>query len=82
MDNPNYVLAVAPARAATLLGLSKTRLYELLGSEIPFRKCGRRTLIAITDLEHWLRKQPTQIQACKEPAEVSLRATQPKFKTV
>jgi excisionase family DNA binding protein len=51
-------LAVAPAEAASMLGLGKTRFYELLAAnEIASIKLGTRRLIRIYDLECWLARQ-------------------------
>lgn len=54
-------LAVAPAEAARMLGLGKTRFYELLAAnEIASIKLGTRRLIRISDLEAWLALQIEQ----------------------
>jgi excisionase family DNA binding protein len=51
-------LAVAPAEAARMLGLGKTRFYELLAAnEIASIKLGTRRLIRIRDLEAWLARR-------------------------
>lgn len=51
-------LAVAPAEAARMLGLGKTRFYELLAAkEIASIKLGTRRLVRISDLESWLARQ-------------------------
>lgn len=48
-------LAVAPAEAARLSGLGRTRLYEAITSgELPSLKIGARRLIKLADLEAWL----------------------------
>ena len=53
-----YPLAVAPAEAARMLGLGKTRFYELLAAEeIASIKLGTRRLIRVRDLEDWLARQ-------------------------
>lgn len=45
-------LAVAPAEAARMIGIGKTRLYEMIGTkDIPVIKIGRRTLIRTRDIE-------------------------------
>jgi excisionase family DNA binding protein len=59
MNKPDPVqqraLAVAPAEAARLLGVSRTRLYEELGSgSIPSFHLGRRRLIRVAALEAWI----------------------------
>jgi excisionase family DNA binding protein len=47
-------LAVSPAKAAALLGISRSKLYELLNNEIPALKVGRRTLVRVADIERFL----------------------------
>ncbi|MGE0044904.1 MAG: helix-turn-helix domain-containing protein [Hyphomonadaceae bacterium] len=48
-------LAVAPAEAARISGLGRTRLYEAITSgELPSLKIGARRLIKMVDLEAWL----------------------------
>jgi excisionase family DNA binding protein len=53
MDNI-AALAVSPAKAAALLGVSRSKLYELLNQEIPALKLGRRTLVRVADIERFL----------------------------
>ena len=51
-------LAVSPAEAARMLGLGKTKLYQLLGDhEIASVKVGTRRLIRVAELEAWLAEQ-------------------------
>lgn len=51
----SYPLAVAPADAARMLSIGKTRLYEMIGNkDIPVIKIGRRTLIRVRDIEAFL----------------------------
>ena len=47
-------LAVSPTTAAAILGLGRSKFYELLNKEIPALKVGRRTLVRITDIEKYL----------------------------
>ena len=47
-------LAVSPAKAAALLGVSRSKFYELLNKEIPALKVGRRTLVRVADIERFL----------------------------
>ncbi|MEZ5961715.1 MAG: helix-turn-helix domain-containing protein [Hyphomonadaceae bacterium] len=48
-------LAVAPAEAARLAGIGRTRLYAAIASgDLPSLKLGARRLIKIADLESWL----------------------------
>ena len=47
-------LAVSPGKAAALLGVSRSKLYELLNEEIPALKLGRRTLVRVADIERFL----------------------------
>jgi excisionase family DNA binding protein len=50
-------LALAPKAAAAALGISRASIYSLLKKgELPRRKVGRRTLIAISDLEKFLQR--------------------------
>jgi excisionase family DNA binding protein len=47
-------LAVSPAKGAALLGVSRSKFYELLNKEIPAFKLGRRTLVRVSDIERFL----------------------------
>jgi excisionase family DNA binding protein len=48
-------IAVAPAEAARLAGIGRTRLYAAIASgDLPSLKLGTRRLIKIVDLESWL----------------------------
>jgi excisionase family DNA binding protein len=47
-------LAVSPTKAADLLGISRSKFYELLNEEIPAFKVGRRTLVRVADIERFL----------------------------
>ena len=47
-------LAVSPARAAALLGVSRSKFYELLNQEIPAFTIGRRTLVRVADIQKFL----------------------------
>lgn len=50
-------LALSPAEAAQALGLSRTRIYELiLSGEIPSAKIGRSRRIRHVDLEEYLER--------------------------
>ena len=54
-------LAVAPAEAARLMSLGRTRFYELLAAgEIKSLKVGTRRLIRVRDIEDWLERQCEQ----------------------
>jgi excisionase family DNA binding protein len=55
-SNPSLKpLAVSPRDAALLMGVSRSRVYELLNSgELPSYKDGRRRLILVSDIETWL----------------------------
>ena len=55
-NNPtNRRLAVSPAEAAQMLGLGRTKLYELIAdNEIASVKIGTRRLIRVAELEAWL----------------------------
>jgi excisionase family DNA binding protein len=47
-------LAVSPAKGAALLGISRSKFYELLNEEIPAIKVGRRTLVRVADIQKFL----------------------------
>ncbi|MBX3430807.1 MAG: helix-turn-helix domain-containing protein [Hyphomonadaceae bacterium] len=48
-------IAVSPTRAARLIGIGRTKLYEALTSgELSSYRIGRRRLIRVVDLEAWL----------------------------
>jgi excisionase family DNA binding protein len=47
-------LAVSPAKGAALLGVSRSKFYELLNGKIPSFKIGRRTLVRIADIQKFL----------------------------
>lgn len=54
-------LAVAPAEAARMLSIGKTRLYEMIRTkDIPVIKIGRRTLIRVRDIEAFLDRQQAE----------------------
>ena len=51
-------LAVRPTEAGEALGLSRTRIYQLVQSgEIPSFRIGRSVRIPTSALEHWLEKK-------------------------
>lgn len=53
-------LAVSPAEAAQMLGLGRTKFYELLAAnEINSVKIGARRLIRVAELEAWLKAKET-----------------------
>ena len=52
--NEITALAVSPAKAAALLGVSRSKFYELLNGEIPALKIGRRTLVRVADIQKFL----------------------------
>ncbi|MEL6567661.1 MAG: helix-turn-helix domain-containing protein [Pseudomonadota bacterium] len=56
-------LAVSPAEAAQMLGLGRTKLYELLAAnEIASIKIGKRRLIRVAELDAWLKaKEATTV---------------------
>ncbi|MEM7778063.1 MAG: helix-turn-helix domain-containing protein [Pseudomonadota bacterium] len=48
-------IAVAPAEAARLANVGRTKIYEAIGSgELPSLKIGRRRLIRVEALREWL----------------------------
>ena len=53
-------LAISIAEAARRLGLGRTRVYELIGEgRLKIRKCGRRSLVAVADLERFVDELPS-----------------------
>jgi excisionase family DNA binding protein len=47
--------AVSVADAARRLGISRSKLYELIGAnEIPTMTIGRRRLVPLSALRHWI----------------------------
>lgn len=51
-------LAVSAPEAARLLGVSKPKVYELMGQEgFPSFKLGGRTLVSVDGLREWVRAQ-------------------------
>jgi excisionase family DNA binding protein len=52
-------IAVSVETASKISNIGRTKLYEMIGSGIlPARKCGRRTLILVADLETSLKHLP------------------------
>lgn len=42
-----------------LVSIGRTKFYELIASgEIPIRKVGRKTLVAVSDLRCWVERLP------------------------
>lgn len=51
-------MAVSAPEAARLLGVSKPKVYELMGREdFPSFKLGKRTLVSVDGLREWVRDQ-------------------------
>jgi excisionase family DNA binding protein len=43
-----------------MASIGRTKFYELVASgEIPVRKIGKKTLVAVADLERWVERLPT-----------------------
>lgn len=58
--HPTGPLAVGIPEACKLTSLSRSRLYgEIRDGRLKVRKSGRRTLIAMADLHHWMQSLPT-----------------------
>lgn len=54
-------LAVSPERAAVMVGLGRTKLFELLAThEIESVKSGRRTLVPVEALRDYLKRLAEQ----------------------
>ena len=59
-SEPQFRLAVSPAEAARMLGLGRTKLYELMAAkEITSIKIGTRRLIRVSAIEAFLDRQST-----------------------
>lgn len=57
-------MAVSAAEAARLLGVSRPKVYELMGrADFPAFKLGGRTLISVEGLREWVRKQASTGEA-------------------
>jgi excisionase family DNA binding protein len=53
-------LLVSITESCRLLGVGRTKLYELIASgELRIRKIGRKSLISMSDLERWAERLPT-----------------------
>jgi excisionase family DNA binding protein len=53
--------AIPVSEACTRIGISRSKLYELLNEgEVPSVKIGRRRLIRVADLDRWLEALPSQ----------------------
>lgn len=51
-------LAISAIEAARLLGVSKPKVYELMGrADFPSFKVGGRTLVSVDGLREWVKKQ-------------------------
>jgi excisionase family DNA binding protein len=56
--------AIPVSEACVRLGISRSKLYELLNEgEVPSVKIGRRRLIRVADLNQWLSSLPLQTPA-------------------
>jgi excisionase family DNA binding protein len=52
-------LLVPITESCRLLGVGRTKLYELIASgELRLRKIGRKSLIAMSDLQRWAERLP------------------------
>ena len=59
MNAPQNRIAMSVEETATALGIGKTILYEIMRRpDFPAIKCGRRTIIPVSELERWLAAQP------------------------
>ena len=58
MSNKLEPLAISALEAARLLGVSKPKVYELMGrAGFPSFKVGGRTLVSVAGLREWVKKQ-------------------------
>lgn len=54
-----HSLALSVRETCKLSGLGRTTVYELIGSnKLPARKCGRRTIILLDELQQALKDLP------------------------
>jgi excisionase family DNA binding protein len=54
---PPEPLAVSVNEATRLLGIGRTRLYQAFNDgDLKPIKCGKKTLVAYSDLQDWLRR--------------------------
>ncbi|MFN3890640.1 MAG: helix-turn-helix domain-containing protein [Beijerinckiaceae bacterium] len=54
-------LACSPEEAAYKAGVGRTTIFaEMKAGRLPRRKAGRRTIILIDDLVHWLKSLPNE----------------------
>lgn len=66
VHNPSNIvpMAVSVTKAATVLGLCKSHMYNLMNDGlIPFAKIGKRRLIRTADLEAFLARSMVQVAA-------------------
>ena len=57
-------LAVSAPEAARLLGISKPKVYELMGQEgFPSFKLGGQTLVSVDGLREWVRNQSRGVRS-------------------
>lgn len=58
MSDKMEPMAVSAPEAARLLGVSKPKVYELMGREdFPAFKLGGRTLVSVEGLREWVKTQ-------------------------
>lgn len=58
METQLEPMAVSAQEAARLLGVSKPKVYELMGrADFPSFKLGSRTLISVDGLRSWVKAQ-------------------------
>lgn len=68
MDEAPTKLSLSPQQAAQAIGLGRTRVFELIREgKLVARKCGRRTLITVADLQACLDALP-RVRASQEIA--------------
>ena len=52
-------MACSPEEAALTAGVGRTTIFaEMKAGRLPRRKVGRRTIILMADLHHWLKSLP------------------------
>jgi hypothetical protein len=57
---PTPPLALTPARAAAALDMSEDHFREPVAPELRWIRCGRKRVVAITEIERWLERNASR----------------------